>query len=172
VERSQEAEFEKFVAGSGRRLLRTAVLLSGDLGHAEDLVQTALERTARHWARLDGAPEAYARVVLTRLSTDRWRRRSSRVDEVFVDPPEHGTRDLAAEVVVRQSLITALKMLTPRQRAVLVLRYFDDLSELQTAHALGVSPGTVKTTASRATAKLRRLVPELAPEPITTEVTR
>jgi len=172
VNRSQEAEFEHFVAGSGRRLLRTAVLLTGDLGHAEDLVQTALERTARHWSRLDGAPEAYARVVLARLSTDRWRRRRSRVDEIFVDPPERGTKDPAAEVVVRQALIAALKLLTPRQRVVLVLRYFDDLSEAQTAHALGVSQGTVKTTASRATAKLRRLVPELAPDTLTTEVTR
>ncbi|MDX6230727.1 MAG: hypothetical protein QOI76_4117, partial [Frankiales bacterium] len=69
MDQRQELEFETFVHGSGRRLLRTAVLLVGDLGHAEDLVQVALERTARHWNRHDGAPEAYARVVLARLAT-------------------------------------------------------------------------------------------------------
>src|SRR3954451_11299334 len=145
----QEREFEQFVAGSGRRLLRTAVLLVGDLGHAEDLVQVALERTARHWSRLDGAPEAYARVVLARLATDRWRRKSRRAAEVFIELP--GTpdpQDVATQVVNRQALVAALRTLTARQRAVLVLRYFDDLSEQQTAEALGVSTGTVKTTSS------------------------
>lgn len=162
----QEREFEQFVAGSGRRLLRTAVLLVGDLGHAEDLVQVALERTARHWSRLDGAPEAYARVVLARLATDRWRRKNRRASEVFVELP--GTadpQDVATQVVNRQALVAALRKLTARQRAVLVLRYFDDLSEQQTAEALGVSTGTVKTTASRAIARLRQIIPALDAEP-------
>jgi RNA polymerase sigma-70 factor (sigma-E family) len=163
VNRSQEAEFTAFVAGSGRRLLRTATLLTGDHGHAEDLVQTALERTARHWHRLDGAPEAYARVVLARLATDRWRSIRSRVPEVVADPPERVHGDLAGDVAVRQALIAAMAQLTPRQRAVLVLRYFDDLSEAQTAHALGVSVGTVKSTTSRSVARLRELVPDLDP---------
>ena len=168
MDRSQEAEFEQFVAGSGRRLLRTAVLLVGDLGHAEDLVQVALERTARHWSRLDGAPEPYARVVLTRLATDRWRHRSRRVGEVFGElPTMAGRLDLASEVADRQALIAALRVLTARQRAVLVLRYFDDLSEQQTADTLGVSTGTVKTTASRAIARLRHIIPALDAEPFT-----
>ena len=172
MDQRQEVEFEQFVAGSGRRLLRTAVLLVGDLGHAEDLVQVALERTARHWARLDGAPEAYARVVLTRLATDRWRRTSRRVSEVFTEAPERGSQDVATDVVTRQALIAALATLTPRQRAVLILRYFDDLSEQQTAHALGVSTGTVKTTASRAVARLRKTIPALDADPFPSEVSR
>ncbi len=164
MDRRQELEFEKFVHGSGRQLLRTAVLLVGDLGHAEDLVQVALERTARHWTRLAGAPEAYARVVLVRLATDRWRRRSRRVAEVLTDPPESSDRDFATDVVTHQSLINALATLTPRQRAVLILRYFDDLSVEQTADALEVSAGTVKTTAFRAVARLRTTMPALDAE--------
>jgi RNA polymerase sigma-70 factor (sigma-E family) len=168
----QEREFEQFVVGSGRRLPRTAVLLVGDLGHAEDLVQIALERTARHWSRLDGAPEAYARVVLARLATDRWRRKNRRAPELFVEPPAKVDRqalDIAAEVVDRQALVAALRVLSARQRAVLVLRYFDDLSEQQTADTLGVSTGTVKTTASRAIARLRQIIPALDAERFTTE---
>jgi RNA polymerase sigma-70 factor (sigma-E family) len=170
MNRAQEAEFDTFVAGSGARLLRTAVLLTGDYGHAEDLVQTALERTARRWTKLEGAPEAYARVVLARLATDRWRRQRSRLAEVAVDPPEVSQGDLASEVVDRQSLTAALFQLTQRQRAVLVLRYFNDLSEAQTADALGVSVGTVKSTTSRAIVRLRELVPDLASIPPTLEV--
>ena len=172
MNRAQEAEFAAFVAGSGRRLQRTAVLLTGDVGHAEDLVQTAFERTARRWTRLDGAPEAYARVVLARLATDRWRRLRSRPVEVAIDPPENDRADLAGEVATRQALIAAMARLTPRQRAVLVLRYFDDLSEAQTAEALGVSVGTIKSTSSRATARLRELVPDLSPFPAMQEVPR
>jgi RNA polymerase sigma-70 factor (sigma-E family) len=172
MKRTDEREFEQFVAGSGRRLLRTAVLLVGDVHHAEDLVQTALERTARHWSRLEGAPEAYARVVLARLATDRWRRRRRRVGEVFVDPPEGGTPDLAGAVALRQSLIGGLLMLTRRQRTVLVLRYFDDLSERQIAQTLGVSVGTVKTTASRALVRLRQVLPDLDAESFPSEAHR
>ena len=159
---SQEAEFVAFVEGSARRLLRTAVMLTGDRGHGEDLLQTAYERTARRWARLDGSPEAYTRVVLARLATDRWRNLTARVGEVFGDLPERGGRDLAADVVTRQALFEAIRRLSPRQRAVLVLRYYEDLTEAQTAHALGVSVGTVKTTASRALARLRDIGTDLS----------
>jgi RNA polymerase sigma-70 factor (sigma-E family) len=172
VNRTQEAEFTDFVVGSGRRLLRTAMLLTGDHGHAEDLLQTALERTARHWTKLDGAPEAYTRVVLARLATDRWRRLGSRVAEVVGDPPDSVQNDMAGDIAVRHALIAALAQLTRRQRAVLVLRFFDDLTEAQTAEALGVSVGTVKSTASRATARLRQLVPDLAPFPTTQGISR
>jgi DNA-directed RNA polymerase specialized sigma24 family protein len=88
MNRGEVAEFEAFVAGSSRRLLRTAYLLTGDRGHAEDLLQTALERTARRWSRLQGAPEAYARRVLVNAATDRWRRRKARVNEVAGHVPE------------------------------------------------------------------------------------
>ena len=166
----QESEFEAFVAASGPRLLRLAMLLSGDRGHAEDLLQTAFERTARHWGRLEGAPEAYARVVLTRLAVDRRRRLSTRVREVFIDPPERGLDDVAARIAIRGSLVAALMQLPPRQRAVLVLRFFEDLSQEQTGAALGITASTVASTTSRASARLRTLLPELAPLPTVKEL--
>jgi RNA polymerase sigma-70 factor (sigma-E family) len=157
LKREDEKRFEEFVAASGRRLLRTAYLLVGDQQHAEDLLQTALERTARRWTKISGAPEAYARTVLTNLATDRWRRRSVRPDELFIPPPERGSPDPAAELVMRDALMAALGELTRRQRAVLVLRYFDDLTETETATALGITIGTVKSTASRSLDKLRAI---------------
>src|SRR3954471_21846966 len=141
------------------------MLLTGDRGHAEDLLQTALERTARHWDRLDGAPEAYARVIVTRLAVDRHRRLRSRVREVFAEPPEAPLEDISARIAVRTALLDALMQLPPRQRAVLVLRFFEDLSQEQTAVALDITPSTVASTTTRATARLRTLLPELAPLP-------
>lgn len=140
------------MGASGARLLRTAYLLTGDLGEAEDLVQTTLERTARRWHRLDGAPEAYARKVLANLATDRWRRLRVRPGEVLGGRCEPASADIASDVAVRQALIAALLQLTRRQRAVLVLRFFDDLTEVATASALNISVGTVKSTTSRALA--------------------
>jgi RNA polymerase sigma-70 factor (sigma-E family) len=157
VRPKHELEFEQFVAASGSRLLRTAYLLTGDLGEAEDLLQTTLERTARRWHRLSGAPEAYARVVLANLATDRWRRLRARPAEVHEQPTAAAGGDLAGTVALRQALIAALMQLTMRQRAVLVLRFFDDLTEAQTAIALNISVGTVKSTTSRALAQLREL---------------
>jgi RNA polymerase sigma-70 factor (sigma-E family) len=155
VRREDEAEFEEFVSVAAPRLLKTAYLLTGDRGHAEDLLQTTLERTARRWQRLAGEPEAYARTVLANLATDRWRRRRARPAEVFGPLPEFGEPDVTASVTTRWALIGALGMLTRRQRAVLVLRYFDDLTEAETARALGITVGTVKSSASRALARLR-----------------
>jgi RNA polymerase sigma-70 factor (sigma-E family) len=164
VRREQEAAFEAFVAGCGSRLLRLAVLLTGDRWHGEDLLQTALERTARHWSRLDGSPEAYAHRVLANLATDRWRRLAARVREVGADHPHvHeraamtgvGSGDPATGVALRQALMTALQELPPRQRAVVVLRYFCDLSEAETAEALGIGVGGVKSAGSRGLARLR-----------------
>jgi RNA polymerase sigma-70 factor (sigma-E family) len=159
VNRGDEAEFEAFVARSGRRLLRTAYLLCGDRGEAQDLVQVVLERTARRWAKLDGAPEAYARTVLVNASTDRWRRRSSRFGEVPGQVPDTSVIDVADGVVLRGSLIAALRQLTARQRALLVLRYFEDVSESEAAALLGISVGAVKSGTSRALDRLRDLVP-------------
>ena len=161
---SEAREFELFVATSGDRLLRAAVLLTGDLGHAEDLVQVTLERTARRWKRLEGSPEAFARVVLARLATDRWRERRRR-PERFASEEEHlpDGYDVAHHVVSRQTLLAGLRTLPPRQRGVLVLRFLLDLSEAETAEALGVSLGTVKSSASRGVARLREAVPELDP---------
>ena len=167
MDRHSEAEFEDFVARSGRSLLRTAWLLSGDRGHAEDILQTVLERTARRWARLDGDAEAYARRSVINLATDRWRRRRARVVEVPLiassDDSGYAPDDPTALIDLRRELLCALRQLPPRQGAVLVLRYFEDLDEAQTAFTLGVSVGTVKSSASRGLARLRLLVPELDP---------
>jgi RNA polymerase sigma-70 factor (sigma-E family) len=159
------AGFEEFVHTRSGALLRTAVLLTGDRGHAEDLLQTALERLARHWKRVDD-PDLYVRRTLVNLATDRWRRRARRVQEVHNtgwDWLSPGDPVLAVEQ--RHDLIAALQQLPARQRTVLVLRFFDDLTEAQVAQALEISVGTVKSTSSKALAKLRAQF--TAPEPAT-----
>jgi RNA polymerase sigma-70 factor (sigma-E family) len=164
IGRREQRAFEGFVAGASARLLRTAYLLTGDRGHAEDLVQTALLRTARRWSRARRQPEAYARRVLVNLAKDRWRTRRRRVDEVAVDPDVRG--DVAATggegdaVLEREHLLAAVRTLPAGQRAVLVLRFFDDLSVAETAAALDCSEGTVKSQTSRALDRLRGVLDE------------
>jgi RNA polymerase sigma-70 factor (sigma-E family) len=170
MDRAAQLEFEVFVAASGRSLLRTAWLLTGDRGHSEDIVQTVLERTARRWTRLQGSPEAYARRSVINLANDRWRRRRTSVTEVQVADlatlGENAGRDPIAEIELRQALLHALRELPPRQRAVLVLRYFLDLDERDVAVTLGVSVGTVKSSASRGLARLRSRAPYLDPSTV------
>ena len=166
-------DFDEFVRAASPRLVRTAYLLVGDLGHAEDLVQTALVRTARRWRDAKGAPTAYARAVLVNLVKDRRRSRLRRVVETPLDgmPPAH--RDPAATgadvetIVLRDALVRATRALPPRQRAVLVLRYFEDLPVEQVAEILGCSTGTVKSQTHHALVKLRELIaaPAGAPTP-------
>jgi len=159
VNHEQELAFESFVAAHGTALLRTAYLLTGHRQAAEDLLATALERTARRWPRvLDRErPEAYVRVVLTNLSTDRWRRLARRpVRPLTASDERRGIApDLAAAAASRDLTSRLLRELPPRQRAVLVLRYFDDLPEADIAAALGCSVGTVKSQLSRGLARLR-----------------
>ncbi|GAB3200280.1 SigE family RNA polymerase sigma factor [Nocardioides hungaricus] len=145
--------FEAFVAESSDRLLRTAYLLCGDRGHAEDLVQTALLRTARRWRTARQQPEGYARRVLVNLAKDRWRTLARRPAETAFDTDVEAPTDDA--VLDRDLLLRATRGLPPGQRAVLVLRYFDDLSVEDTAAALGCSAGTVKSQTSRALGRLR-----------------
>jgi RNA polymerase sigma-70 factor (sigma-E family) len=160
------AEFAAFVAARTAALLRTAYLLTGDQHHAEDLVQSALARTHRAWRRLHAAgnAEAYTRKVMYHLQVSWWRRR--RVGELLageVPEPRTGTgRDHAAEIALRLSIRDALARLTVKQRAVLVLRYFDDVGEAEAADLLGVSVGTVKSQTARALARLREVAPELS----------
>lgn len=159
-----DAEFGRFVAARSAGLFRTAYLLTGDRHEAEDLVQATLERVAGRWARIGDAPDAYARRVLYNLQVNRWRLRSFR-RELPVDPlPEAARDDHAASADLRVSLTAALGRLTRRQRAVLVLRYFEDLPQEEVARLLDVSVGTVRSTASRALSRLRVLCPELLPE--------
>ncbi|MGW7824830.1 SigE family RNA polymerase sigma factor [Streptomyces puniciscabiei] len=160
--------FEEYVNGTAGRLLRTAFLLTGDLHHAEDLLQTAYERTARHWRRVSrgGDPEAYTRKILTNLAIDRGRKRRRGHDQPVGAPEdvellarvESGTAGFEEAHALGDLLDGALAQLPPRQRAVVVLRYWCDLSEQEIAHILGVTAGTVKSQASRALATLRGLV--------------
>jgi RNA polymerase sigma-70 factor (sigma-E family) len=157
--REAEASFEDFVYARSSSLLRTALLLTGqNRADAEDLLQIALERAYRHWSRLcrGGDPERYVRRILANASTDRWRRLARRPEQPM---PAAGSEptvpDGTAKIVDREYLLWALAALPPRQRAVLVLRYFDDMSEGETAQILGCSLGTVKSHAARALARLR-----------------
>ncbi len=149
---AHEEAFTAFAAARYRALVRTACLLVGDRGHAEDLVQTALVRTYAAWGRLEDPAnaEAYARKTLVRAA-GRWRARRWR-GEV---PTEEVPDSTAPEMADLRELHSALRRLPAAQRAVLVLRYYDDLTEAQTAAALGISVGTVKSRASRALAALR-----------------
>jgi RNA polymerase sigma-70 factor (sigma-E family) len=145
--------YDEFVTAYADRLVRTAYLLCGDRGHAEDLAQTALLRTARRWRTARRQPEAYARRVVVNLAKDRWRSLARRPAEASF---EH---DVAApaddQLLVRDELVRAAGELPPGQRAVLVLRYFEDLTVEETAAALGCSTGTVKSQTSRALDRLR-----------------
>ena len=153
---SRDEEFSEYVRGAYPRLVRTAYLLCGNGAQAEDLVQDALARTYLAWPRIKdkGAIDAYVRRAVVNQTTSWWRRPARR--ERFVDPPERLAPD-AGElgVVNRSALLPALRALSPGQRAAVVLRYVEDLTEAQTAQALGVSVGTVKSQTSRALAALR-----------------
>lgn len=158
------ADFDQFVLDRSSALLRTAVLLVGDRGHAEDLVQTALLRVALRWRSAAVQPEAYARQVLVNLARDRWRLIRRRVTEQSLPESDSGGpapgRD-PADVVADQSAIRqALATLPQRQREVVVLRFFTDLSVAQTAVAMRTSEGTVKAHTSRALGQLRRALGE------------
>jgi RNA polymerase sigma-70 factor (sigma-E family) len=142
--------------------------LTGDLQRAEDLLQTAFERLARRWTRLEGDPEAYLRRTLVNLSTDRWRLAGRRPREVPLDLDHHGDARPLDQVESRHDLVRALGRLTPKQRAVLVLRYFEDLPEKDVAAALDCSLGNVKSTTARALARLRLESQLDHPEPVTT----
>jgi RNA polymerase sigma-70 factor (sigma-E family) len=150
-----DAQFVEFAQASSRRLLHAAYLLTGDVHHAEDAVQTALARTFAAWSRVRREDAyAFARKVLVNHVIDGWRRP---VRECPTDPlPDRpATQDVADEVTRRRWLVQALNALTPRERAVVVLRHFFDLSEVDVANELNVSAGTVKSTGSRALEKLR-----------------
>ncbi|MEU8259129.1 SigE family RNA polymerase sigma factor [Micromonospora sp. NPDC048999] len=152
-----EEEFREFVAARSNALLRTAYLLAGDWATAEDLLQTALTKTYLAWKRLGGieAIEPYARRVLVNTSTSWWRRRwhGERPTEVL---PERAGVDEIEQQLDRDALWRHLQALPARQRAVLVLRFYEDMSEAQTAALLEISPGTVKSQTSRALSTLRR----------------
>ncbi|MBN6057141.1 SigE family RNA polymerase sigma factor [Nonomuraea sp. RK-328] len=153
--------FREFVLARQQALMRSAYLLTGDAHLAEDLMQSVLLKVAGHWPRLvrSGTPEAYTRKAMINQYIS-WRRRR-RPEVSTTDPPERGhAHDDATvdRIVLRQ----ALARLTPRQRAVIVLRFYEDLSERETAELLGCSLGTVKSQTHHALGRLRVLAPELS----------
>jgi RNA polymerase sigma-70 factor (sigma-E family) len=152
----RERAFGEFVAGRYASLVRTAFLLTGDRGHAEDLVQVSLLRTFRAWGRLRAREnaEAYARTTMIRLAS-RWRSRRWMAEIASADIPDCDTPDHTEEVDEAVRVRAALLALPWSQRAVLVLRYFDDLPEYEVAALLNCSVGTVKSRASRGLATLR-----------------
>jgi RNA polymerase sigma-70 factor (sigma-E family) len=153
-----EAGFDAFVAGRQAALSRTAYLLTGDHHLAQDLVQAALLQAARHWRRIHTSPEAYVRRAMYHQNISWWRRRRLTESPLL---GHDGAAD-AADTDLRLSLDQALARLTPKQRTVLVLRFYEDLTEVETARALSLSTSTVKSTSRQALARLRVLAPELA----------
>jgi RNA polymerase sigma-70 factor (sigma-E family) len=152
------ATFDEFVAARSRALLRTAYLLTHDHALAEDLLQTSLAKAWFAWKRVDGEPERYVRKILVNTYASWWRRRWNG-EQPTETLPERAGED-ATEAT---DLWTAMARLPRRMRAVVVLRYFEDLTEAQTADVLGCSVGTVKSQTSKALAKLR-IDPALAPD--------
>ena len=161
---AERVDFDDFVRARRRALLRTAYLLTGQHADAEDLVQAALIKAVPHWRQIAANPEPYVRRILARESVSRWRRRRWR--EVSSDDlPE--TARLDADVAAKEDLRRALAGLAPRQRAVVVLRYFEDLSVAETADALGIAPGTVTSQTRDALRVLRERLPALEDDPVT-----
>lgn len=160
-----DPEFADYVRARQHRLLRAAYLVCGDVHRAEDLLQQAFEKLALRWETVrHGQPDAYVRRILYHDAVSTWRR--TRREHLTVAPPEPdaaGLADVAGTVGARVDLEAALARLTPKQRAVLVLRFFEDRSEAETADALGVTVGTVKSQTHTALTNLRALVPDLAP---------
>ena len=154
-----DEEFREFMRGRWPAMVRLAYGLTGDLGHAEDVAQAAFARAYASWSRVarTGDPDAYVRRIVINENNSRFRRR--RVTERLVDavPEPSGPRaaDTADALSDSAALLQALRRLGPRQRAVIVLRFWMDMSEAETAAALGCSLGTVKSQASRALAALR-----------------
>lgn len=147
---------DTLVAERGDALLATAVLLTGSRTAAEDLLQAALERLMRHWNRVRGDKEGYLRRTMYHLAIDQWRSRKRRPEVLAgVEPP--GRSDGTDALDLRQALVQAVATLPPRQRAVLVLRYWEQMSEAEAAETLGCSIGTVKSTASRGLSRLREV---------------
>jgi RNA polymerase sigma-70 factor (sigma-E family) len=152
----RDVEFTEFVRAASPGLLHTAWLLCGDPHRAEDLVQTALVRTYGAWRRVRREEAtAYARRILVNANTDWWRRRPWREQPTDAPPDRPAGPDHTGRTESRDALVRALGRLGPRERAVVVLRYYADLELTEVADLLGITVGTVKSAASRALAKLR-----------------
>jgi RNA polymerase sigma-70 factor (sigma-E family) len=165
--RDDQAEFEAYVARDSGRLHGFAALLGGTWHDAEDLVQQALLRSASRWPTARERPEAYTRKILINLARDRWRSRRYNAEHAaddLADLPAAPWSDDISPALERQLLLRACRLLPVQQRAVLVLRFWEDRSVAETAAVLGCTEGTVKSHTHRALNRLR-LVLEEEPEP-------
>lgn len=148
---------EELLAAKGEHLLRTAVLMTGSQEEGEDLLQAALERLFRKWRSISGEPEGYLRRTMCHLAADGWRRkRAWRARQSLLGRPE-AQPDGTDAVDRRDHLVRLLRELPPRQRTAIVLRYWEQLTEAETAEAMGCSLGTVKAATSRGLRRLREL---------------
>jgi RNA polymerase sigma-70 factor (sigma-E family) len=157
--------FREFVAARSGEYFRLAYLLTGDHHRAEDLVQTAFGKAAARWPRVVryDRPDAYVRRILVNEYISLWRRRRRVAEDPVGDVPDRPARGDEAEAAVRRVLLRrALARLTVRQRTVVVLRIYQDLSEADTAAEMGCSVGNVKRLLHQALARLRALAPEMA----------
>ena len=159
-ERARE-DFAAFVAGRSAELLRLAYVLTADRHAAEDLLQSALTKAAARWGLIHSAPEAYVRQIMYREQISWWRRRARRPTTVVAHVPESPAPDQLVMVEERLALRDALLALPPGKRAMLVLRYLEDLPEAQVAHLLGCSVGTVRSQTHKAITQLRSALPSL-----------
>lgn len=156
-----ESDFADFVASRQRKLLRSAWLLTGDWALAEDLVQTSLAQAWTRWSRIAAdTPDAYVRRVMINTALG-WRRRRWRAEVPTGAVPDRQPAGDDQRTETRLVLVEAIRSLPPRQRATIILRFFDDMTEAQAADILGCSVGTVKSQTSKALAALRR-VPSLS----------
>jgi RNA polymerase sigma-70 factor (sigma-E family) len=169
--RRDTAAFADFAAARTGALYRAAYLMVGDHGLAEDLVQEALTKTYVAWRRLHDQRngEAYARKVITTTAITWWRRRSWSTEKPRDDVPELAVGDHSDRVHEHDAMWSALQDLPPRQRAAIVLRYYEDLTERETAAAMGCSVGTVKSQVFAGLEKLRARFGRTA-LPMTTEM--
>jgi RNA polymerase sigma-70 factor (sigma-E family) len=161
------SSLERLLGERGDELLRAAVALTGSRADGEDLLQAAVERVLRNWRRVETDPEGYLRRTLYNLAADGWRRRArwrGRVAELDGHARAGAGSGEVAAVDVRDELVRLLRQLPPRQRAVIVLRYWEQRSQAETAVLLGCSEGVVKSAASRGLRRLRELS-EVRPEP-------
>ena len=157
---TEELRFEEFMAARWQPLFRTAYLLTGDRHDAEDLLQTALARTCVRWdsIRDKGAADSYVRQAMVHEAPRGWRRRGR---EVVAEHLPEAADDRLAVRADHLVLWQEVRRLPPRMRAVLVLRFFEDLSVAQTAHELGLSEGAVKSQTHHAVRRLRAALPDL-----------
>ena len=164
MDRVAEQEFREYVAARQAGLFRIAMLLTGHHEDAKDLLQSSLVKLALHWTRLanSGSADAYIRKILYHQQVSRWRSRRHRLEFVTAHPPDRAAAgDPVTDSTLRLTLDGVLRLLTKRQRAVIVLRYYEDLPESEVAEILGCSVGTIRSQAHRSLARLRALCPEL-----------